>query len=171
MMYSKKINRRNFIKQSTIMGASLAFMPTKINASTKKISNLRLGVIGTGLTGQWMTNLCLLRNDVDIKAICDIDSEMIYKTLSIIKKLGGKPPDVYKNGQHDFLNLVQRDDLDAVYIATPWEWHHPMAIAAMKQGKHVGVECPAALKIKDLWDLVNVSQKENKHCMLMENVC
>ena len=153
------------------MGASLAFMPTKISASTKKISNLKLGVIGTGLRGQWMTNLCLLRNDVDIKAICDIDSEMIYKTLSIIKKLGGKPPDVYKNGQHDFLNLVQRDDLDAVYIATPWEWHHPMAIAAMKQGKHVGVECPAALKIKDLWDLVNVSEKENKHCMLMENVC
>ena len=71
------------------MGASLAFMPTKISASTKKISNLRLGIIGTGLRGQWMTNLCLLRNDVDIKAICDIDSEMIYKTLSIIKKLGG----------------------------------------------------------------------------------
>ena len=78
---------------------------------------------------------------------------------------------MYKNGQYDFLNLVQRDDLDAVYIATPWEWHHPMAVAAMKQGKHVGVECPAALKIKDLWDLVNVSEKEEKHCMLMENVC
>ena len=167
----KKINRRNFIKNSALASASLAFMSSRISASTKKVPNLRLGVIGTGLRGQLMTNLCLLRNDVDIKAICDIDSEMINKTLNIIKKAGGKPPDVYKNGQHDFLNLVQRDDLDAVYIATPWEWHHPMAVAAMKQGKHVGVECPAALKIKDLWDLVNVSEKEEKHCMLMENVC
>ena len=170
-MDNKKINRRNFIKQSTLASASLAFMSSRISASTKKVPNLRLGVIGTGLRGQLMTNLCLLRRDVDIKAICDIDSGMINKTLNIIKKEGGKPPDVYKNGQHDFLNLVQRDDLDAVYIATPWEWHHPMAVAAMKQGKHVGVECPAALKIKDLWDLVNVSEKEEKHCMLMENVC
>ena len=170
-MEYKKINRRNFIKQSAFAGASLAFMSSSISASPKKVPNLRLGVIGTGLRGRWMTNLCLLRNDVDIKAICDIDSGMINKTLNIIKKAGGKPPDVYKNGQHDFLNLVQRDDLDAVYIATPWEWHHPMAVAAMKQGKHVGVECPAALKIKDLWDLVNVSEKEEKHCMLMENVC
>ena len=170
-MEYKKINRRNFIKQSALAGASLMFISSNISALTKKVPNLRLGVIGTGLRGQWMTNLCLLRNDVDIKAICDIDSEMINKTLDIIKKAGGKPPDVYKNGQHDFLNLVQRDDLDAVYIATPWEWHHPMAVAAMKQGKHVGVECPAALKIKDLWDLVNVSEKEEKHCMLMENVC
>ena len=90
----KKINRRNFIKQSTFASASLAFMSSRISASTKKFPNLRLGVIGTGLRGQWMTNLCLLRRDVDIKAICDIDSGMINKTLNLIKKEGGKPPDV-----------------------------------------------------------------------------
>ena len=120
----KKINRRNFIKQSALASTSLAFMSSRMIASTKNFPNLRLGVIGTGLRGQWMTNLCLLRNDVDIKAICDIDSEMINKTLNIIKNAGGKPPDVYKNGQHDFLNLVQRDDLDAVYIATPLSLIH-----------------------------------------------
>ena len=46
---------------------------------------LRLGVIGTGLRGQWMTHLCMLRGDVDIRAICDIDHEMINTTLNIIK--------------------------------------------------------------------------------------
>ena len=96
-----------------------------------------------------------------------IDNRPGYK----IKKSGNKPPDIYKKNEHDFLNLVNRNDIDAVYIATPWEWHHEMAVAAMKQGKHVGVECPAALTVNDLWDLVNVSEKENKHCMLMENVC
>ena len=55
----KKINRRNFIKQSALASASLAFMSSRISASTKKFPNLRLGVIGTGLRGQWMTNLCL----------------------------------------------------------------------------------------------------------------
>ena len=58
-----------------------------------------------------------------------------------------------------------------LYILLHLGWHLEIAVAAMKQGKHVGVECPAALTVNDLWDLVNVSEKENKHCMLMENVC
>ncbi len=168
---AKKLNRRSFIKSSALVGASAALFTSKTVGATKEKKKLRLGVIGTGLRGQWMTHLSLLRNDVDIRAICDIDSEMINKTLNIIKKGQGNPPDVYKNGDHDFLNLVKRDDLDAVYIATPWEWHHPMAIAAMQEGKHVGTECPAALTVSDLWDLVNTSERVNRHCMLMENVC
>jgi len=168
---SKNINRRNFIKSSMLYGASAALFSSKTKGSVNNQNKLKLGVIGTGLRGQWMTHLSLLRKDVDIRAICDIDSVMINKTLNIIKKGGGTPPDVYKNGEHDFLNLVKREDLDAVYIATPWEWHHPMAIAAMEEGKHVGTECPAGLTVAELWGIVNISEKTNKHCMLMENVC
>ena len=167
----KKINRRKFIKSSALIGASTALYSSKLFDSKNNDKKLRLGIIGTGLRGQWMTHLCLLRNDVEIKAICDIDYEMINKTLNLIKDAGAFPPDVYKNGDHDFLNLVKRDDIDAVYIATPWEWHHPMAIAAMDEGKHVGTECPAALTVSEIWDLVNTSEKSNRHCMLMENVC
>ena len=151
----KKINRRNFIKSSALVGASTAIFPSKTIGKATANKKLRLGVIGTGLRGQWMIHLSLLRKDVDIKAICDVDSEMINRSLGIIKKGQGQPPDVYKNGDHDFLNLVKRDDIDAVYIATPWEWHHPMAVAAMQEGKHVGTECPAALTVSELWDLVN----------------
>ena len=167
----KKINRRKFIKSSALIGASTALYSSKLFDSKNNYKKLRLGIIGTGLRGQWMTHLCLLRNDVEIKAICDIDYEMINKTLNLIKDAGVFPPDVYKNGDHDFLNLVKRDDIDAVYIATPWEWHHPMAIAAMDEGKHVGTECPAALTVSEIWDLVNTSERSNRHCMLMENVC
>ena len=167
----KKINRRKFIKSSALIGTSTALYSSGLFDSKNNYKKLRLGIIGTGLRGQWMTHLCLLRNDVEIKAICDIDYEMINKTLNLIKDAGAFPPDVYKNGDHDFLNLVKRDDIDAVYIATPWEWHHPMAIAAMDEGKHVGTECPAALTVSELWDLVNTSERSNRHCMLMENVC
>ena len=167
----KKINRRKFIKSSALIGASTALYSSRLFDSKNNYKKLRLGIIGTGLRGQWMTHLCLLRNDVEIKAICDIDYEMINKTLNLIKDAGAFPPDVYKNGDHDFLNLVKRNDIDAVYIATPWEWHHPMAIAAMDEGKHVGTECPAALTVSELWDLVNTSERSNRHCMLMENVC
>ena len=56
-------------------------------------------------------------------------------------------------------------------IATPWEWHHPMAVAAMKAGKHVGLEVPAAITVEAGWDLVNVSEQTGMECMILENVC
>jgi predicted dehydrogenase len=64
---------------------------------------------------------------------------------------------------------VKRDDIDLVVIATPWEWHVPMALAAMKQGKHVATEVPAALTIDECWQLVNTSEATGRHCMLLEN--
>ena len=73
----KKINRRKFIKSSALIGASTALYSSKLFDSKNNDKKLRLGIIGTGLRGQWMTHLCLLRNDVEIKAICDIDYEMI----------------------------------------------------------------------------------------------
>ena len=66
--------------------------------------------------------------------------------------------------------MVAKEDLDGVYIATPWEWHHPMAMAAMENGLHVGTEVPAALTVNECWDLVNISEKTGKLCMIMENV-
>ena len=68
-------------------------------------------------------------------------------------------------------NLVTKEDLDGVYIATPWEWHSIMAIAAMQGGKNVGTEVPAALTIADCWSLVTASEQTDKFCMIMENVC
>ena len=56
-------------------------------------------------------------------------------------------------------------------VATPWEWHHPMAVAAMKSGKHVGLEVPAAITVEECWDLVNVSEQTGMECMILENVC
>jgi len=58
-----------------------------------------------------------------------------------------------------------------VIIATPWLWHTPMAVAAMRAGKAVGVEVPAAVTVEQCWDLVNTSEQTGMACMLMENVC
>ena len=167
----KKINRRNFIKTAALVGTAVSVAPKSLIGTTASDQRVRLGFIGTGLRGQWMLYLAAQRPDVDIAAICDIDNHMIGLAMDVIKQQGSPPPDIYNNGDEDFLNMVQRDDLDAVYIATPWEWHHPMAIAAMKQGKHVGTEVPAALTVKDIWDLVNTSERTDRYCMIMENVC
>ena len=167
---SKKINRRDFIKTTASVGAAAAVMPASLFSATAE-KRIKMGFMGTGMRGQWVLSLAAKYPEVDIPAICDIDDGMIESALKILKDAGKPEPHVYKNGPEDFLNMVQNETLDGIYIATPWEWHHPMAIAAMKNGIHVGTEVPAALTVDDCWDLVNVSERTGKHCMIMENVC
>jgi predicted dehydrogenase len=167
---SKKINRRNFIKTTATASAVATVMPTALFSSQAN-KRVKMGFMGTGMRGQWVLSLAAKYPEVDIPAICDIDDGMIESALQILKDAGKPEPHIYKNGPEDFLNMVQNETLDGVYIATPWEWHHPMAIAAMKNGIHVGTEVPAALTVDDCWDLVNVSERTGKHCMIMENVC
>ena len=167
---SKKINRRDFIKTTATASAAATVMPTALFSSQAN-KRVKMGFMGTGMRGQWVLSLAAKYPEVDIPAICDIDDGMIESALQILKDAGKPEPHIYKNGPEDFLNMVQNETLDGVYIATPWEWHHPMAIAAMKNGIHVGTEVPAALTVDDCWDLVNVSERTGKHCMIMENVC
>ena len=118
-----------------------------------------------------MINLFLDRPDVEISAICDIDDKMIAMTKEIFRKKGRSIPKIYNRDENDYLNLLSNEDLDGVNIATPWRWHYPMAISAMKNNVHVGVEVPAALTVSECWDLVDTSEKTGKLCMIMENVC
>ena len=166
---AKKLSRREFIKATVVAGGAAAVLPQTLFSSNNK--KIRIGFIGTGLRGQWMLWLSTKYPNVEIPAICDIDDGMIKAALKILKD-GGKPePKVYKKNEEDFRNMVKNEDLDGAYLATPWEWHHPMAIAAMKAGIHVGTEVPAALTVDECWDLVNVSERTGKFCMIMENVC
>ena len=167
---SKNINRKEFIKKTTALGLGATIYP-RFKSNIKDKDKVRIGFIGTGLRGQWLLDLASKRDDVLIPAICDIDNQMIERALKILKRNNKNTPDIYKNGDEDFINLVNRDDLDAVIIATPWEWHHPMAVAAMKSGKHVGLEVPAAITVEECWDLVNVSEQTSMECMILENVC
>ena len=67
--------------------------------------------------------------------------------------------------------LVDLPDLDLIYICTPWEWHTPMAVYAMESGKHVACEVPISRTIDEAWQLVETSERTQKHCMMLENCC
>lgn len=73
----------------------------------KPKTKLRLGFIGTGLRGQGHVELALLREDCEIAAIADPDARMVADTLKLIAEKGAKKPDVYGNGERDYLNLLE----------------------------------------------------------------
>ena len=165
------MKRKKFIQTSAVAGLGTAILPKLAFSDIVSNKRIKIGVIGTGLRGQWVLWLAAKYPEIDIPVICDIDDEMIESALKILKDAQKPEPKVYKNGDEDFRNMVANEELDGVYIATPWEWHAEMALAAMKAGKHVGTEVPAALTVDDCWDLVNTSEKTGKFCMIMENVC
>ena len=168
---SNKIGRKDFIKKVAKAGVATAVFPSILASDSYGKEKLRIGFIGTGLRGQWLLDLASKRSDVDIPAICDIDDYMVQRSLKILDRNKRKKPVVYSKGERDYLNLIKRDDLDAVIIATPWEWHQEMAVASMNEGKHVGIEVPAAITVEGCWDLVTTSENTGKQCILLENVC
>ncbi|MFT3680161.1 MAG: Gfo/Idh/MocA family oxidoreductase [Ferruginibacter sp.] len=164
--------RRAFIKQSLMAGAGIALMNTPAAAFAPVTKDkVRLGMIAVGMRGQVHLVEMLKRKDVEVVAMADPDKGMMAKAQSLVKKYGGKPPAEYTNGNEDYKNLLKRDDIDAVIIASPWEWHAPQGIDAMKAGKIVGMEVCGAIKLQDCWDFVNTSEETKIPIMPLENVC
>ena len=116
-------------------------------------------------------NLALNSNDVIVKAICDIKPEAVLNAQKLVEEAGQPKPEGYSKSENSYLDLVRREDLDGIVIATPWLWHTPMAVASMKAGKYTAVEVPAATTIEECWDLVNTSEETGMPCMILENVC
>ncbi len=165
------MKRRNFIAQSLIYTSGAAFMPQLAYSRKVQQTKVRLGFIGVGLRGRNHLEMALYREDVEIVAICDIDPAAILIAQKMLTDKGRKPAVAYQQGDHDFENLAKRADIDGVVIATPWEWHVPMALEVMKQGKYAGLEVSATVTLQESWDLVNMFEKTGSHCMILENVC
>jgi hypothetical protein len=162
--------RRNFLKQSATLLTAASLFPGAL-LGQKANKKVRIGFIGVGLRGRNHVNNTLLFPEVAITAICDIDPAAIAATQKMLRDAGRKEAAVYGKTDRDFENMVKREDLDGVVISTPWEWHVPMALAAMNAGKYAGLEVSATVKTEESWQLVDTFEKTGAHCMLLENVC
>jgi Glycosyl hydrolase 109, C-terminal domain/Oxidoreductase family, NAD-binding Rossmann fold len=139
--------------------------------ATPPLSRVRVGVIGVGGMGTNHVATLLKLEGVEVKAICDIDAGHAAHAMELVKQAGQATPATYTRGEHDFERLSGEEDLDLVYIATPWRWHVPMSVAAMKSGKHVAVEVPAAITGDGCWELVETAERTGRHCVMLENCC
>lgn len=165
------LSRRNFIRNTATVGAALPFISPTMLFSDQKRAKIRMGFIGTGERGRSQLTVALLRDDVEVVAICDVDNAVLQKAEDMITKSGGKKPVRFGGDGEAYHKMLEMDNLDAVYIATPWVWHVPMAVAAMKAGKAVALEVSGATDIEECWDLVNAQEETGVPLMFMENVC
>ena len=130
---------------------------------------VRVGMVGTGLRGRSVLTELLGVDNVKIVALCDTVPEKAQRASKMATDKGQAAPVLYTGGERAFEQLVARDDLDLVYTATPWEWHTPVMLAALAHGKHAAAECPIGTTLKDLWALVDASERAQKHCIQLEN--
>ncbi|MFO7588708.1 MAG: Gfo/Idh/MocA family oxidoreductase [Gemmatimonadota bacterium] len=175
------LDRRDFVRTgaAAALGASLV-PPPALGARaapgagpfrSASPERLRLGFIGVGGRGSWLLGLALGRDDCDVTAVCDVVPEAAGRASRSVLEARGREPAVHAAGEEDWRNLLDRRDVDAVIVATPWRWHAPMAVEAMEKGKAVGLEVPAALTVEECWDLVRAHERTGVPCMMLENVC
>lgn len=141
------------------------------NVPFERHETVRVGMVGTGLRGRSVLGEFLALENVKVVAISDVVADKMSKATKMITDAGHAAPATYGSGDHAFEELVKRDDIDFVYTATPWEWHVPVMLAALNAGKHCGSECPIGTTLKDLWALVDASEKARRHCLHLENCC
>ena len=124
-------------------------------------------MIGISGRGSGMLRELLKCEGVRVPAVCDKYEDRAENGRKIVEEATGTTPDVYLNHKE----LLARDDLDAVFVATTWITHARIAIDAMRAGKHVAMEVGGAASIEECWQMVRASEETGKFCMLLENCC
>lgn len=154
-------SRRKFLGTSLLGAAGFSFLPGWSEASPHRlfaedIHQVRLGFIGVGRQAMGILNGMMRIPGVEVKACADvyeIKRERFKQRFDrISKELGSNSSkvDVYS----DYKELLKREDIDAVVIASPDHWHALMAIDACKAGKDVYLEKPLTLTIREGQELI-----------------
>ncbi|MFL0352679.1 Gfo/Idh/MocA family protein [Xanthomarina sp. GH4-25] len=145
-----------------------------VGLTADPISKVRVGMIGMGNRGSvliQMFDYLIKNNHAEIVALSDLKQDKVEKNNDYLKTIQNTPADLYYGNETEWKKLAERDDIDLILIATPWNTHTEMSIYGMEQGKHVACEQPMAMTLEDCWKLIEVAERTQKHCMYMENCC
>ncbi|MCF7731372.1 MAG: Gfo/Idh/MocA family oxidoreductase [Akkermansiaceae bacterium] len=140
------------------------------NLTTKPLQKVSVAIIGLS-RGMTHVNDSLNLEFAEVVAVCDLRDDRAKNAADRCEQVRGKRPAIYSGTEHIWEKMVARDDIDVVYIATPWAWHVPMALSTMEHGKHAFVEVAAAVTVDDCWKLVDTSERTQRHCVMLENCC
>lgn len=135
-----------------------------------KIETVRIGVVGLGQRGSEAVERLSFIDGLEIVALCDKYPDRVASSQKSLEKMK-RPKAKEYSGEEGWKAVCESNDIDLIYTPTPWHLHTPIALLAMKNGKHAAVEVPAAKTLDECWQLVETSEKTRKHCMMLENCC
>lgn len=141
-----------------------------LGLTAPKMDKVRVAFVGLGMRGPGAVNRFAHIPGVEVVALCDYDSVRAEKSQKYLRERGLKPADTYF-GEDGYKAICARPDIDLVYVATDWDHHFPVAKAALESGKHTAIEVPSAMNLEQCWELIDLSEKNRKHCMILENCC
>jgi predicted dehydrogenase len=165
MSHPQKVSRRHFIHRAAATGtASLAvpyFLPAGVLAKpgqTGANDKIGIGLIGCGGMGRSNLNACASHPDVVVTGACDV-----WKTRR--DAVVSQHPNTAK-AYHDYREMLQADDIDAVIIATPPHWHCLMAVEACAAGKDIYLQKPMTLHVGESLAVRNAVNRHQRICQI-----
>ena len=169
----------------TLLGVSLAAQPTVIKLPEPQprpgqksvlelrcppIRNVRVAFVGAGSRGFGaIRRFAHFPKNTTIVAVSDLYQKNIDKVSDFLKRIKYTAEVTYSTDPNGWKKFCERGDVDLIYCTTPPELHAPIAVYAMKHGKHVVVEVPFANKLEEYWEIVDTAEQTQRHCMMLEN--
>ena len=154
----------------TDVPAMPAGQETALGLVTPKMDVVRVAFVGLGMRGPGAVERWTHIPGIQVMALCDHEKARAEGCQKFLRKANMPPADIY-SGEDGYKELCKRKDIDLVYIATDWVHHFLVAQEALNNGKHVAIEVPSAMNMKEIWTLINLSEQKRLHCMILENCC
>lgn len=144
--------------------------PSVLELRCEPIPLVRIALIGLGQRGMKTLERYQYIHDAEIRYIVDVDAQKL-KVANERLLATGRPAATVLQGVDAWREACRCADVDLIYICTEWSSHCPMAVHAMRSGKHVAVEVPAARTIDECWQLIHTAEETRRHCFMTENCC
>ncbi len=140
-----------------------------LQLTAKPLPTVRVAFIGLGMRGPGAVERMTHIDGVEIIALCDMEQKNTEKVNKMLEKRGFPKAQEFYGDTAAWRKVTALPNVDLIYIATDWRTHAMMGVQAMKDGKHVAIEVPAAMTMDQIWALINTSEQTRKHCMQLEN--
>lgn len=130
------------------------------------MKEIRIGYIGLGARGSWLLKDVILAQGRQVVAVCDSYEDRAQEGACLVAE-AGQSARVYT----DYRDVIADDAVNTVIIATAWEYHVEIAVAAMRAGKAVAMEVGGAYTLEQCWELVKTCEETQAPFMFLENCC
>ncbi len=159
MIRRSSVSRRRFLQGAAAMTAVPLIVPRTVFGQNAPSERFRVGFIGTGKQSRGHLNWFLNQGDVQVMAVCDVDTT---RREDAKRKVDKKYDNTDCSAYVDHLELIARDDIDGVVICTPDHWHTISVIEACKAGKDIYCEKPLTLTIGEAKACIDAVRKHDR---------